>query len=378
MQIIDHYLLQQFLRTFVICFCSLTGLYIVIDGFSNLDDFILYSEKHGSLLSVMGEYYAYRSLSFFDRTSGILTLIAAMFTVTAIQSHQELTALEAAGISKGRVIKPVIVAVAIIALLAAINRELIIPRVRGNLSHNAQNLNGRKAQPLQPRYDNETEVLFGGAETSAADQSIVAPNFFLRKPLDKYGKHLVADKAFYKPPQGDRPGGYLFADLDQPKRLDQLPSLKVNGKPVILTPADTPWLEPGQCFVASGVGFEQLEGGTAWRQYSSLVELIKGLHNRSLDFGADVRVAIHSRLVQPLLDVTLLLLGLPLVLSRKNRNMFLAIGLSVVLVIWFMGVVLTCQYLGSNYYLLSPSLAAWLPLMIFVPWAVFTSEPLRE
>ena len=93
---------------FVICFFSLTGLYIVIDGFANLDDFMIYADKHGKLLPVMGEYYAYRSLSFFDRTSGILTLIAAMFTVTWIQRHQELTALEAAGLSKGRIIKPVI------------------------------------------------------------------------------------------------------------------------------------------------------------------------------------------------------------------------------------------------------------------------------
>ena len=34
MRIIDRYLLAQFLKVFVICFFSLTGLYIVIDGFS--------------------------------------------------------------------------------------------------------------------------------------------------------------------------------------------------------------------------------------------------------------------------------------------------------------------------------------------------------
>jgi lipopolysaccharide export system permease protein len=169
----------------------------------------------------------------------------------------------------------------------------------------------------------------------------------------------------------------LFEDLESPKNLEEQPSLRLKGKAVILSPSDTPWLKAGQCFVVSGVSFEQLEGGTAWRQYSSLPELIKGVHNPSLDFGADVRVAIHSRLVQPILDVTLLLLGLPLVLSRKNRNIFLAIGWSVLLVIGFMGMVLTCQYLGSNF-LLSPSLAAWLPMMLFVPWAVLTAEPLRE
>jgi hypothetical protein len=53
--IIDRYLLRQFWHTFVICFCSLTGLYIVIDAFGNLEEFINYAHKHGSLLGVMGE-----------------------------------------------------------------------------------------------------------------------------------------------------------------------------------------------------------------------------------------------------------------------------------------------------------------------------------
>lgn len=92
MAIIDRYLLAQFLKVFVICFLSLTGLYIVIDGFANLDDFMIYADKHGNLLPVMAEYYGYKSLAFFDRTCGILTLIAAMFTITWIQRHHELTA----------------------------------------------------------------------------------------------------------------------------------------------------------------------------------------------------------------------------------------------------------------------------------------------
>jgi hypothetical protein len=39
---------------------------------------------------------------------------------------------------------------------------------------------------------------------------------------------------------------------------------------------------------------------------------------------------------------------------------------------------MACQYLGSNYYLVSPALAAWLPLMIFVPWAAGTADALLE
>jgi lipopolysaccharide export system permease protein len=380
MAIIDRYLLAQFLKVFVICFLSLTGLYIVIDGFANLDDFMIYADKHGNLLPVMAEYYGYKSLAFFDRTCGILTLIAAMFTITWIQRHHELTALEAAGLSKGRVLKPVIIAVAAISVLAALNREVVIPRFRGNLSHNVQNLNGQNAQAFpQPRYDNATNILLNGAETLAEEQCINKPNFTLppelRVRLPNGSIRLAAERAYYRPPHRDLPGGYLFDELEQPKSLDHEPSLELDGKRVIFTPQDTPWLKPHQCFVVSGVSFEQLEGGGA--SYASLAELISGLRNPSLDFAQDVRVAIHSRLVQPVLDVTLLFLGLPLVLSRKNRNMFLAIGLSVILVVWFMGFTIACQVAGANY-VVSPSLAAWLPLMVFVPWAAGTADVLLE
>jgi lipopolysaccharide export system permease protein len=104
---------------------------------------------------------------------------------------------------------------------------------------------------------------------------------------------------------------------------------------------------------------------------------VRGLRIRSLDYGAGERMAIHSRLVQPLLDMTLLFLGLPLVLSRSNRNVFVAIGMCLALVVAFMLVILGCEQLGAGYWL-EPSLAAWLPLMIFVPCAMALSTPLRE
>ncbi|MBI3839616.1 MAG: LptF/LptG family permease [Planctomycetia bacterium] len=379
--IIDRYLLRQFWHSFVICFCSLTGLYVVIDGFGNLEEFINYAQKHGSLLGVMGEYYAYRSLSFFDTTSHLLTLIAAMFTVTWIQRHNELTALEAAGIPRSRIIKPLVGAAIVIIVLSVANREWMIPAVRQHLSHNAQDLEGSAAKPLQARYDNETDVLLGGpgSQTFADQQRIHKPDFdfYLSAGLDRYGPRLWAEDAFYRPPRQGRPGGYLFVKIEQPKGLDQKPSLLLRDRPVLLTPYDTPWLKPGECFLASNISFEQLEAGTDWRQFASTLELIHGLRNRSLDYGADDRLAIHSRVVKPLLDITLLFLGLPLMLSRSNRNVFLAIGLCVGLVIAFMLVVLGCKYLGASYWF-EPALAAWLPLMIFVPCAVAISQPLRQ
>ena len=120
--IIDRYMLRQFVQVLIICLLSLIGLYIVIDAFSHLDHFIDYAGKHGSLIKIMGEYYAYRGIAFFDRTSGVLTLIAVMFTITWIQRHNEMTALLAAGVSRTRVLRPVLIAAVCVSLAASANR----------------------------------------------------------------------------------------------------------------------------------------------------------------------------------------------------------------------------------------------------------------
>jgi len=374
MRIIDRYLLGQFLRTFVICYLSLVGLYIVFDAFTHLEEFFRCAEKAGGLLSLMGSYYGYRAILFFDRTSGLLTLVAAMFTISWIQRHNELTALQSAGISRLRVAAPIIVAAGVIALLSAANRELIIPQCRDELVRRPANLLGQYGEELKATYDQQTSVLFRGKATYADRQRIESPDFLMPDTLNQYGPRLVAENAFYRPPEGERPGGYLLEGVREPAGLAERPSLKLGDRPVLITPRDAPdWLQDEQAFLVSEMTFEQLTGGQAMRKFSSTPEMIAGLWNRSLDFGADVRVAIHTRLINPLLDLTLLFLGLPLVLSRQSRNVFVAIGLCMGIVAVYLLVIIACQRLGAIY-LIDPALAAWLPLMIFVPPAVGMSE----
>lgn len=367
MRIIDRYILRQFVQTFLICFLSLTGLYIVFGAFTNLDSFLeLAEEQQDGVAAVIASYYAYQSLFFFDQTAGMLALISAMFTITWLQRHNEMVALMAAGIPRVRAAMPVILAAASIAMLATVNREWIMPRCRNELTREPTDLMGKGAKPLEPRFDERTDVLIRGNATYANQRRIGKPNFLLPPALSRHGNQIIADNAFYRPPEKGRPGGYLLKGVEQPKDVASLPSLFLGQRPVLITPRDADWLEPDQCFVASDVTFELLTEGLS---FASTAQLISGLRNPSLGFGPPVRVEIHSRIVQPFLDVTLLFLGLPLVLTRENRNVFFAIGLCAFVVTVFVLVTLGFQALGTSC-LISPHLAAWAPLLIFVPLAV--------
>ncbi len=375
MYILDRYLLRQFFKTFAICFLSLAGLYVVFDVFTNMEQFIRCGRTVGGVLPLVVHYYSYHLLGFYDRTCGLLVLVAAMFTVSWIQRHNEMTALMAAGVSRIRVLTPIIAAVVVLSLVSAANRELLMPRFRDELSLHPQNPLGDRARPLEARYDGRTDVLLGGKSTFADKKRILEPDFLLPAALRNYGSHLRAENAYYKPPEGNRPGGYLLDGVLEPKNLDSRPSLPL-GKtpPVLITPRDAPgWLKPDQCFLVSNVDFDLLLGGDDYTQLSSTAELIRGLKNPSLGFGSDVRVAIHSRIVQPLMDITLLFLGLPLIVGRENRNVFIAMGVCMGITTLFWLVAIGAQHLG-DILLINPALAAWVPLIIFVPVAAGLAE----
>jgi lipopolysaccharide export system permease protein len=376
--IIDRYLLRQFFQVLGICLLSLIGLYIVIDAFGNLDHFVDYADKHGGLLGIMATYYAYRAIMFFDRTSGVLTLVAVMFTVTWIQRHQEMTALLAAGIPRSRVLRPVIVAAIGVSLAAAANREVVMPAIRHQLALDPRNLGGQREALMQSRFDSQTGILLGGEKIVPSELRIVEPNFVLtRRRLDQFGRQLTASSARYLPTNGELPSGYLLTGVTTPKALLKVPSLHIEGAPVILTPVDNDWLEHDQVFVVSGVSFEFLSAGATWRDFASVVEMIQELRSPSTDLGADVRVAIHARFLQPLLDTTLLFLGLPFVISRTGRNPFIAIGLCLGVVTVFMSMVLGFQSLGATGWIAAP-LAAWFPLIVFAPLAAALSDALHR
>ncbi len=366
----DRYMLRTFLRVLFVSFLSLTGLFIVIDLFGNLEEFITYSQRTGSLAAVLIEYYGPRIVSFFDRTSALLALIAAVFTITWLQRTNEMTAIMAAGIRKSRMIRPIVMATIVIAVLAAANRELLLPKVRDKLTRNAQDWLGESAKRLDPRYDFRTKILIGGQHTVAADQSIVNPSFRMPAELSRqFGRQLVAERALYLGPSADHSGGYLLIDVSQPDNIDDMANGRIGDQAVVLCPRDTPWLEENQCFVTSDVTFVHLAAGNTWRQYSSSAELIEAIQNPSLEYGVDTRVTLHARFIQPLLDVTLVFLGLPLVLSRSDRNIFVAAGKCLGLVAFFFVVILASHALGKNSFLLSPALAAWFPMLIFLPTA---------
>jgi lipopolysaccharide export system permease protein len=377
--IVDRYVLWLFVEMLVISFVGLFGLFVVAHLMANFQEFSSYGRTtRGGILAVVLDYYHPRAHVFFDVAGGLLAMMGAIFAATTMLRYNELTALMAAGISPARVIRPLWMAAIGVALCGIVNRELLLPLVRDKLARNAQDWLGETAKTCRPMWDLQTNILITGKHTFARDKRIEAPVFSqLPQELRAWGRQIAAANAYYQPAADGRPAGYLLRGVRSPTNLMELDSAALDGRTVLFSPKDQPWLKPDECFVASGITFEQLTVGNQWQEYMSTAELIAGLHNRSLDYGSYVRVTLHRRLVQPLLNVTLLFLGLPLVLARRQQNVLVAGGYGALLVSAFFAVTLTSHSLGTNY-LLPAHLAAWLPVMIFAPLAYVLSRQIWE
>ncbi len=380
MTIIERYLLRQYQQNIENCFLSLLGVYVIFDAFTNLEAFMSVA-KGLALIKLIAAYYSVQSLFFFDRASALLVLMAAMFTMAWIQRHHEMTALMSAGISRIRVVAPVLAVSVVIVLLAVVNREIAIPRLKDQLAKRPTDLKGNVVEEMQSQYDYATDVVIGGRCAITDKKQIEMPAFVVppyKPSLCTYGKQWSANLACYSPAHDSRPAGYLLVDVILPEKLAEKASLALDGRTILMTPHDYTWLKPNEAFVVTDVTVDELTGSTLMRRFASTFELIAALKNHSIYFSPDVRVMIHSRILQPLLDITLLFLGLPLVAARDNRNVFVAIGMCMGLVAGFFVVAIACQQLGGMCLLRPAALAAWAPLMIFVPAAVGMSSTMWE
>jgi lipopolysaccharide export system permease protein len=375
--IIDRYLFRAMLQSALIVFVSLAGLYMVFDAFTNLDGFLGHAGEAGGVARLLATYYGCRMVWFFDATSQVVTLAGAMFALSWLERHNELTALLAAGVTRWRIARPVLVLAACISFAAFGNREFVIPQIRHQFALSASDLRGDSKRMFEARYDHRTEILFRGRSMQEGRQSIEAPSLLLPPQLAEFGTQIDATEAFWKPATAEHPAGYLLCGVTEPSDIDALRPLMQGDRVIVFTRADSAWLEPAQCFVASDVTFEQLIGSANWSQYSSTADLLKAIRNPSLGLGADIPLRVHARFVTPLLDMTLVLLGIPLVLGPSRRGIFVAVGSCVALTALFFLVVMAAHALTLAE-VVSPSAGAWAPLLALSTLAAWRAQPLWQ
>src|SRR4051812_2807132 len=119
----------SFLRAYFICLVSTLSLYIIVDLFTNIDDFFQSGRTTLQVVQHVVTYYGYRSVQYYDRLCEALSLLASMFTVAWAQRNNELIPMLSAGVSTHRFLRPVFIGSALMLALGVVNQEIIIPNI---------------------------------------------------------------------------------------------------------------------------------------------------------------------------------------------------------------------------------------------------------
>jgi lipopolysaccharide export system permease protein len=355
----DRLLIRAYFKAYLVCLVSLLGLYIVVDLFTNLDEF---TGRHHGIMPVLHHisfYYGHHVALIFDRLCEAIVLLAGMFTIAWMQRNNELLPLLSAGVSTRRVVQPVLLSAFFMLTLAVANQEFHIPRIARNLTNQKEDPYGDAPQPVQPMYESNG-IHVHGNKASRKEQVVV--EFYVTIPEHLFGKmlHLSAKEARYIPPGiGQWTGGWLLSGT-QPDTIEGL-----EHNPSVLEQID-----PGKYFLhTKEITFETLTRRPNWYSLASTIQLHEELQKSDSMRLAPMAVLFHMRLTRPILGMILVLLGLSVILRDQNRNIFISAGMCLLLCGIFFAALFGCRQLGDND-VLPPALAAWMPVLLFGPLSV--------
>lgn len=416
MKIIDRYVFWSFLRNYLISFMVLIGMYIVLDMVFNFHDLVGLRDNAdaGGASSVVEtlrnivDYYFYQAFLIFVHLSGIIPVVAAAFTLMRLSRFNELTALLAAGVPLLRVAMPIILAGVVVNVLVVVDQELVIPAMLPKLTraHDDVRRTDVKSFPIVAMQASDKGLVYASRYTPASgdrpatieyldviergeaeDRRVVASvgnaggeesssEPAARRPLQPLA-HIAADKAVWSEGEGRwdlftwdpilkqfEPWGVRTTGLDPNAAVST--KQKVYAYQTNVTPEEI-------ALYRSGDWVEMLSTS----RISQLIE-------RPGSYGQAHLFRVKDwRVTQPIMNVVLLLLAIPCVLTREPGKLKTAATKCLILTGLTMGSIFMMHQLAGNppadpnWTRTWPALMAWLPVFVFGPLAVLLMDRVK-
>ncbi|HOX06434.1 MAG TPA: LptF/LptG family permease [Planctomycetota bacterium] len=325
---LDRHLLGSFLPPYLACLAGLGMLMVFFDLFERLDNCMQYvgqrPEGLVSALGTVGVFYLEQILSFAASYGGLSALAAAALTVAALSRNYELVAMRAGGISLRRILLPLL----LFGALSGAAQLWLVESAVSSLSRpaaEAENaIHGRVVMRDVRIEEKRTHLTIWALDERGREEQI-----WSCRSRVTLNARLVEDR------------GRTVREL----------SLAVweAGRPehnYSLTAKTARWED--RFWKMEGGRFNILRGDQGWRPNCTRFRLgispteidagsrgLKGMATRDLyelRDDPDVRVELWRRWGLPLINLTLLLLGLPLAVAGGARGgKLLPLGMALIL-----------------------------------------------
>ncbi len=375
MRILDRYVLLTFLKNYVISLTVLIGLYVAMDLLFRFDSLVSLQQQEGggsvAVIQDIARYYFFQSFYYFVQLSGVIPVVAAAFTLMRMSRFSELTAFLAAGVPVLRVAAPIIVASIFLNTLLIADQELVIPQMIPQLTrkHDEMAASVTRAFAITSMQVDQHSLL-------------VAARYY---PAESDRPPYMEEMDLIERNDALEPVAHLLADTAEWDKADSLWKL-TNGRRVTnLLPGETVSQEQSVDYYKGDLTPEEI----ALYHSSGFVDLlstwrINQLLKRPKSYGAAGLYKVkHLRATQPFMNVILLLLAIPTVLTHDPKALKTAATKCLLLIGVAMGsVFLTDQMAGTppagvTWFSGWAVLMAWIPIFIFGPLAVWLLDHVR-
>ncbi|HET6250106.1 MAG TPA: LptF/LptG family permease [Tepidisphaeraceae bacterium] len=403
MKILDRYVIISFIKNYLISFMVLVGMYVVLDmvfNFSNLVQFEPQASAVQTLIGTlrdMGDYYFYQCFLFFVHLSGIIPVVAAAFTLMRLSRFNELTAMLAAGVPLLRIAMPIVLAAVFLNGILIVDQELLIPNMIPKLvrDHDEIHRETKNYYTIFFMQDAEGGLLHAsryyphGVNSDADSRPTMVA-------LDVLDRKTVTHPVVY--PDPNRKGKSIETEV-----TDLQPVAHLQAKSATWNAATQSWdltdgtrvtgigandprslLVPIASFHSDNITPEEINLYRSGNYVDLLsTSRIDELLKRPKSFGILNLLRVkHWRFTQPLMNVILLLLAIPCVLTREPGKLKAGATKCLIFMGLGLGSVFLSQQMAANPMGGIPpdkwaALMAWMPIFIFGPLSVYLLEKIK-
>lgn len=124
MRILDKYILEEYVKTFLIIVIAFSVIFLVVDIFDRMPRLM----KKGAELEEMGIYFLLRLPYLFLLTSPVVVLLSGLFLMNTLSKYNESIAIRGAGISIVRMVTPLFWFGLVFSIFIMLAGEFVLPK----------------------------------------------------------------------------------------------------------------------------------------------------------------------------------------------------------------------------------------------------------
>lgn len=343
---LDRYIIRKFLGTYFFSLILIIVVIIIFDYNEKIDRFI---SSNAPMNEIIFDYYVNLAPYYANTFSALFVFISVIYFTSKLAGNSEIIAILSSGVSFKRLIRPYMIAAAVISLFTYLMSAFVIPNGNATKLEFEQKYSRKKkvesANDVQLKIDDNTIAFIERYE----DRNNTGWRFMLDKFEDKkLVSHMEARTITYNP---DRPGVWTARHWRIRELYDDREIIRESRK----EPLDTLLgIEPGDFLISEG----QQETMTT----PELSKYIDKQKEKGFANTKSFEIEYHKRIAMSFAAFILTVIGVSLSSRKAKGGMGLSLGIGLALSFSY----IVFQSISSAFADQMPIvLSAWLPNIIY-------------